>query len=290
LSITGITNRTYSDKKNFEDSLREASKVLKKQYTDPLNIPNFFSFFKLPSDTIHYVKTLKEARFHKEQESILEAKFRLCNTAANAAYSFSALASTLTVIRELTAVGNTFPFIGIIASTISGGMEINNFAKQYQFISQCKHSLKKLKKDPNDFSAFNFLQKFTPNSREVNTMQLIRLSKRVKPWYAEKLATELPSALEKKEIIKATELLKNANIQAQKKAIRHILSFFCNFLILGACISLIAGAPYAVVIILFALVCIPYGANYLFGRGVDQIGWTFNLKPCLFFWKDTHSC
>lgn len=285
------------------ESIRKDAKEIKKLYTDPLNIPNLLSIFQLPFDAARYYKALNESYFHKEKESILEAKLKLCSTTVNATYSFSAITNGLTIFRELSSFGSSFPFLGIAASAVSGGLEIKNIIRQTTFIARCKTALKRLKKDPNDLQAYDFLNRFLGTSSSSNKLQQLRLAQRVKPWFAEKFTIEFPDALEKKDTAKALSLLKSATIQAEKKTIQHTISLLCNLLILTACAGLIVGAPYTFPIFLLGSVFVMYtiptvlfggvfvlaAINYMFGKGTDQIGWKFNPEYCIPFWRQNHN-
>lgn len=285
-----------------DEAIRATYQDIKKLYTDPINIPNLSSIFHLPFDTIQYFKLLNNTHIRNERENLLEAKLKLCNTTANAIYGFSAIANTLTICqevlplgkhiatcKELSSIGNIFPFAGIVASIISGTMEMKCMLRQARFISKCKASLKLLEKDPNDKNAFSYLQSFLSNSSEVDKIQMVRLSKRVKPWFAEKLTLELPDALEKNDMPQALTLLKNATIQAEKKNIQHTISLLCNVCLLTACAALVIGAPYTFPFVLFGAVFVLYTINYIFSKGTNQIGWKFSPEYCIPFRKVSHA-
>jgi hypothetical protein len=271
------------------ESVQKISQEIKKLYTDPLDIPNFYSIVQLPGHTVLFFRALADGYFRKEKENITDAKLKLCKTSVNATYSIATIANALTVCRELSSFGKSFPFLGLAAAVVSGGLEIKNIGRQIAFIAHCKSALNKLEKEPENLEAYNFLERFLSNSSEANKLHMNRLAQRVKPWYAEKFTIELPQALENKDTKKAYELLKNANIQAQKKTVQHILSFLCNVLIFTACACLIAGTPYIFPFILFGGIFILCSANYIFGKGTDQIGWKFSPEYCIPFWKNTHT-
>lgn len=268
-------------------------KKVKKFYIDTSGGPGLFQYFYYPSHLRHGLHVLSEAKKSKSKEAIRDAHLNIFNLSAGAVYSFSALASMLAQVQVLFSyltytASRVSPVVGIAASCFANFVELRNLQKQRNFQLSCNHLISELKEGILNKDSLSFILKYI-DTKEPDPIRLCRLAIRVKPWFAEKLAIELPAALENaqtelEKIEKILKLVTSAKSQAEKKMIELSLVLLANAVLIAGFTAALAFQPHLVLMSLFAVNVGIVAFNYFFARGTqNQEGWNFSLHECIPF-------
>jgi hypothetical protein len=284
-----------------DEAIKESIAEIKKYYMDRSRGPNIFHAIFIPRDIYHSYKSLVKAKESKNELAISDAKIKIFTTSLNSGYI---TASIITIITEL---GILFsyaaptlelisPITGIMASTVSAVIECRNIRRQIRFISKCSKDLKSLSSNiPNDKKVF-FLEKYLGNASGIQMPTLAKLTNRVSPWFAEKVAISLPKLLDdikqtkdlklqKKSTEEAIELLKNTKIQALKKLRAQSLTLLASALVISCFACVLFGVPIIIpAALVIANLILTIGNHILYNGTNKHTGWDFKLRECTPVW------
>jgi len=280
-----------------KESIHNSMGKIKKYYLGSSTGPSLFQCFFFPYQLYHGYKALNLANKTENKEAILDTKLNLFNICINSIYSLSSVLVILSQLQILfsyaTATISTIaPITGIIACTMTTAIGIRNFRRQYNFRLNCIKSLDQLKIGIVDRDSLHFLLKYIGTSSKIDSSKLSILATRVKPWFAEQVALELPTLLKniehsldpklkKESIEKIFQLISDAKIQSEKKMIQQSLILIANIILIAAFSSVIAMQPQVILLELFALSMSAIALKYIFSSGSNHRGWKFVPQDCI---------